>query len=285
MKGLKKILSYGVALALSISLVGCSSSTNNDNSKGNDSTVTSKLEQIKESGKLVLGTSSGYAPYEFHKMIDGKDTVTGFDVMLAKEIANEIGVELEITDMDFDGLLGALNANKVDLILACMTPNEERKKNVDFSDLYYIDSNVVIVKEGNEDKIKSDEDLKALKIGVQRGTTQESFVVDTLKSSKVTALPKIPDLMLELQNGRIDAIVTGKNVAAINVKQYDGVAIGNTTVGQGLEESAAGAFKKSDDKVDNKELIDLVNQKIKELQDSGKADEMMQEALKLADKK
>ncbi|MGL5316059.1 MAG: transporter substrate-binding domain-containing protein [Peptostreptococcaceae bacterium] len=285
MKGLKKVLSYGLALALSISLVGCSSSSTDENSKGNESTPVSKLEQIKESGKLVLGTSGGYAPYEFHKMIDGKDTLTGFDIMLAEEIAKEIGVKLELVDMDFDGLLGALSADKVDLVLACMTPNEERKKNVDFSDLYYVDSNVVIVKEGNEDNVKSDDDLKSLKVGVQRGTTQESFVVDTLQCPNVTSLPKIPDLMLELQNGRIDGIVTGKNVAAINIKQYDGVAIGNTNVGEGLEESAAAAFKKSDDKVNNTELIELVNKKIKELQDSGKADELMQEALKLADEK
>ncbi|MGL6106411.1 transporter substrate-binding domain-containing protein [Romboutsia sp.] len=283
MKGLKKVLSYGLALALSISLVGCSST--DKTKEESKSEPVSKLEQIKENGKLVLGTSGGYAPYEFHKMIDGKDTLTGFDIMLGEEIAKELGVKLELVDMDFDGLLGALNANKVDMVLACMTPNPERVKNADFTDLYYVDSNVVIVKKGNEDKIKTDDDLKNIKVGVQRGTTQEAFITKTLKCANVTALPKIPDLMLELQNGRIDAIVTGKNVAAINVKQYEGTAIGNSTVGKGLEESAAVAFKKSDDKVDNKELIDLINKKIKELKDSGKADEMMQNALKLADGK
>lgn len=283
MKGLKKILSYSLALALSVSLVGCSSS---DKNKGEIQTQsTSKLEQIKESGKLVMGTSGGYAPYDFHKMIDGKDTLTGFDIMFAQELAKDLGVELELVDMDFDGLLGALQANKIDVILACMTPNPERKKSVDFSDLYYVDSNVVIVKKGNEDSIKSDDDLKTLKIGVQRGTTQESFVKDNLNCTNVTSLPKVPDLILELQNGRIDAIITGKNVAAINIKQYDGIALGNTTVGKGVEESAAVALKKSDDKSDNKELIEALNKKIKELQDSGKADDIMQEALKLADKK
>lgn len=283
MKGLKKILSYSLALALSVSLVGCSSS---DKNKGEIQTQsTSKLEQIKESGKLVMGTSGGYAPYDFHKMIDGKDTLTGFDIMFAQELAKDLGVELELVDMDFDGLLGALQANKIDVILACMTPNPERKKSVDFSDLYYVDSNVVIVKKGNEDSIKSDDDLKTLKIGVQRGTTQESFVKDNLSCTNVTSLPKVPDLILELQNGRIDAIITGKNVAAINIKQYDGIALGNTTVGKGVEESAAVALKKSDDKSDNKELIEALNKKIKELQDSGKADDIMQEALKLADKK
>lgn len=281
MKGLKKVLSYGLALILSVSLVGCSSASKENEVE--ESKPVSKLEQVKESGKIIMGTSGGYAPYEFHKMIDGKDVLTGFDIMLGEEIAKELGVKLELVDMDFDGLLGALAGNKVDMVLACMTPNPEREKNADFSDLYYVDSNVVIVKKGNEDKIKTDEDLKKIKIGVQRGTTQEAFLTKTLNCPNVTSLPKIPDLMLELQNGRIDAIVTGKNVAAINVKQYEGTAIGNSIVGKGLEESAAAAFKKSDDKVDNKELIELINKKIKELQDSGKADEMMQEALKLAE--
>ncbi|MGL5693581.1 MAG: transporter substrate-binding domain-containing protein, partial [Peptostreptococcaceae bacterium] len=142
------------------------------------------------------------------------------------------------------------------------------------------DKNVVIVKKGEEDKIKSDEDLKNIKVGLQRGSTQESFVVDKLGSKNYTSLSKIPDLMLELQNGNIDAIVTGKNVAAINVEKYKNVAIGNSNVGENCEESAAVAFKKSDN---NDSLIELVNGVIKKLQDEGKTDQFMQDAIKLAE--
>ena len=213
-------------------------------------------------------------------MVDGKDTIVGFDVSIAKAIADEIGVELEVMDMDFDGLLGALNADKADIVLACMTPDEERVKNADFSELYYEDKNVVIVRKDEEDKIKSDEDLKNINVGVQRGSTQEGFVVDTLGSTNYKSLTKIPDLMLELQNGNIDAIVTGKNVAAINVQNYDNVAIGNSNVGENCEESGAVALKKSDG---NDSLVELINKVIKKLQDEGKVDEYMQEAIKLAD--
>lgn len=274
MKGIKKLLGLGLALTLSLGMAACSSS-GKDNEEVGD-----KLQQIKDSGKLVLATSADYSPYEFHAMVDGKDTIVGFDVSIANAIADEIGVELEVMDMDFDGLLGALNADKADIVLACMTPDEERVKNADFSELYYEDKNVVIVRKGEEDKIKSDEDLKNINVGVQRGSTQEGFVVDTLGSTNYKSLTKIPDLMLELQNGNIDAIVTGKNVAAINVQNYDNVAIGNSNVGENCEESGAVALKKSDS---NDSLVELINKVIKKLQDEGKVDEYMQEAIKLAD--
>ena len=274
MKGIKKLLGLGLALTLSLGMAACSSS-GKDNEEVGD-----KLQQIKDSGKLVLATSADYSPYEFHAMVDGKDTIVGFDVSIAKAIADEIGVELEVMDMDFDGLLGALNADKADIVLACMTPDEERVKNADFSELYYEDKNVVIVRKDEEDKIKSDEDLKNINVGVQRGSTQEGFVVDTLGSTNYKSLTKIPDLMLELQNGNIDAIVTGKNVAAINVQNYDNVAIGNSNVGENCEESGAVALKKSDG---NDSLVELINKVIKKLQDEGKVDEYMQEAIKLAD--
>lgn len=278
MKLLKKLLGLGLALTLSIGMVGCGSSSGD--AKGEESA--DKLQQIKDSGKIVLATSAEYSPYEFHTMVDGKDTIVGFDIKIAQEIADEIGVDLEFMDMDFDGLLGALNADKADMVLACMTPDEERVKNADFSDLYYVDKNVVIVKKGEEDKIKSDEDLKNIKVGVQRGSTQETFVADILGCTNYKSLAKTPDLMLELQNGNIDAIVTGKNVAAINVKQYENLALGNSNVGENCEESAAIAFKKTDN---NDSLIKLANGVIKKLQDEGKADEYMQESIKLADEK
>lgn len=274
MKRIKKLLGLALTLTLSLGMVACSSS------KGDEKEVVDKLQQIKDSGKIVLATSAEYSPYEFHTMVDGKDTIVGFDVMIAQEIADEIGVELEFIDMDFDGLLGALNAEKADVVLACMTPNPERLESADFSELYYTDKNVVIVKKGEEDKVKSDVDLKNIKVGVQRGSTQESFVIDELGCTNYKSLTKIPDLMLELQNGNIDAIVTGKNVAAINVQNYSNVAIGNSNVGVNCEESAAVALKKSDN---NDSLIELINNVIKKLQDEGKTDQYMQEAIKLAD--
>ncbi len=278
MKGLKKLLGLTLAAMMTMSLVGCSS-----NSDGGEETA-EKLQQIKDAGVLVVGTSADYAPYEFHKQIDGKDKIVGFDITMAEEIAKDLGVKVEYKDMDFDGLLGALEAEKVDIVLSGMTPDEERKKSVDFSELFYEDSNVCIVKKGKEDSIKSEDDLKKLKVGVQSGTTQADFITGDLGITSAKQLKRMPDLMLDLQNGNIDVIVTGKNVANINIDQYDGLAIGKTTVGKDVAESTAAAIKKSNDKVDNTSLVEAINNTIKRLKEENKMDEYMQEALKLAEK-
>ena len=276
MKGLKKLLGLTLAAMMTMSLVGCSSSGDN----GESGEAADKLQQIKDSGVLKVGTSAGYSPYEFHKVVDGEDKIVGFDDFIVQEIAKDMGVKVEYTDMDFDGLLGALQADKVDIVLAGMTPNEERKKSVDFSEIYYTNSNVCIVAKGKEDSIKSSDDLKKLKVGVQKGTTQADYVTGDLGITNATQLKKIPDLMLELQNGKIDVIVTGKSVAMINVQKFKNVAIGDTTVGEEVAETSAAAFKKTDD---NKSFIESVNSTIKKLQDGNKIDTMMLDATKLAD--
>lgn len=284
---LKKLLATGLAAIMVMGLVGCSSSKGSSSSASSDASSsaakTEKLQQIKDAGVLKVGTSAEYSPYEFHKVVDGEDKIVGFDDFLVQEIAKDMGVKVEYEDMDFDGLLGALQADKVDIVLAGMTPDEKRKKSVDFSDIYYTNSNVCIVTKGKEDTIKKSEDLKDLKVGVQKGTTQADYVTNTLGISDATQLKKIPDLMLELQNGKIDVIVTGKAVAEINVKKYDNIAIGNTTVGDEVAETSAAAIKKSGNGVDNTSFVKSVNDTIKRLQDSGDMDKYMQEALKLAE--
>ena len=284
---LKKLLATGLAAIMVMGLVGCSSSKGSSSSASSDASSsaakTEKLQQIKDAGVLKVGTSAEYSPYEFHKVVDGEDKIVGFDDFLVQEIAKDMGVKVEYEDMDFDGLLGALQADKVDIVLAGMTPDEKRKKSVDFSDIYYTNSNVCIVAKGKEDTIKKSEDLKDLKVGVQKGTTQADYVTNTLGISDATQLKKIPDLMLELQNGKIDVIVTGKAVAQINVKKYDNIAIGNTTVGDEVAETAAAAIKKSGNGVDNTSFVKSINDTIKRLQDSGDMDKYMQDALKLAE--
>lgn len=285
---LKKLLATGLAAVMVMGLVGCSSSSKSSSASASSAASSStekvdKLEEVKKAGVLRMGTSADYAPYEFHTVVDGKDTIVGFDTTIVEEIAKDMGVKVEYTDMDFDGLLGALNADKVDVVLACMTPDETRKKSVDFSELYYEDSNVCVVRKGDEDIVKSADDLKDLKVGVQSGTTQADYVTGDL-GIDAKQLKKVPDLMLELQNKNIDVIVTGRNVAQINIGQYDGLAIGNTEVGKEVAETSAVAVKKADDKVDNTAFIESINKTIKRLQDEGKIDKYMQDALKLADK-
>ena len=100
MKGLKKLLGLTLAAMMTMSLVGCSSSGDN----GESGEAADKLQQIKDSGVLKVGTSAEYSPYEFHKVVDGEDKIVGFDDFIVQEIAKDMGVKVEYTDMDFDGL-------------------------------------------------------------------------------------------------------------------------------------------------------------------------------------
>ena len=108
-------------------MIGCGSTSNE---KKDGAAKATALDATKSKGKLVVGTSADYPPYEFHKQVDGKDQIVGFDIDIAKEVAKDLGVELEVDDMSFDGLLVALQAGKVDMVFAGMTPTDERKHGI-----------------------------------------------------------------------------------------------------------------------------------------------------------
>lgn len=172
-----------------------------------------KMDQIKKAGKIVVGTSADYAPYEFHKSINGKDEIVGFDISIAKEIAKDLGVELKIQDMKFDGLLAALDSGNIDFVIAGMTPTEERKKNVDFTKIYYTAQQGVMIRTEDKDKIKAIEDLKGKKVGAQKGSIQEKIAKEQILGSTLIALGKIPDLVMELKSKKISALVVELPVA------------------------------------------------------------------------
>ena len=118
MKRIKKLLGLALTLTLSLGMVACSSS------KGDEKEVVDKLQQIKDSGKIVLATSAEYSPYEFHTMVDGKDTIVGFDVMIAQEIADEIGVESALSNLSG---FGVIQANTTSAFSAFSAPSNPSK--------------------------------------------------------------------------------------------------------------------------------------------------------------
>ncbi|WP_195251553.1 transporter substrate-binding domain-containing protein [Romboutsia sp. 1001713B170207_170306_H8] len=270
---LKKLIIFGLSLGMTLFMIGCSSSSDENTSESN------KLEEIKNRGKLIVATSADYPPYEFHKIIDGKDTIVGLDAMIDKDIADGIGVELEFLDMDFDGVLGAVNADKADLVLAGMTATDERKESVNFSEPYYHEKNKIIVRKGDEDIAKTEDNVKNMKMGVQKGSIQETFIAETLGSINYKSLAKIPDLILELQNGNIDGILCSENVTNINIDSYEGISVANSTVGEDIHKGASVAFKKDDS---TKELVEVVNKILKGLNESGTIDKYMEGARNLA---
>ena len=240
------------------------------------SSESSIIEAIQNSGKIVMGTSADYPPYEFHKQIDGKDTIVGFDIDIAKEIAKDLNVELEIKDMDFDGLLAALETENVDIIVAGMTPDEERSKSVDFSKVYYDPEQGLLVRNEDKDKYQSLDDLKGMKIGAQKGTIQED-VANDIEDAQVKALGKITDLVLELKNEKIDGLILAIPVAEAYDKANDDITL-SPHIDFGKEGGVAVAIKKGND-----ELVDAINSTIDRVMEEGLLDKFIQDATALAE--
>ncbi len=257
-KLLKKIACIAVIAAMGISITACG---------GSDT-----MERIEKTGKLVVGTSADYAPYEYHKMIDGKDTIVGFDIKIVEEISKDLGVQLEIVDMGFDGLLQALNTDKVDIVIAGMTPDEDRKKAVDFSMIYYEAKQGVLVRAEDKDNIKSIDDLKGKKVGVQLGTVQEKIGQTQMKDATLVTLGKIPDLMMELKNKKVDALIVELPVANGYVANNNDLALSEIQVEDETGGSAI-AIKK-----DNKELVDAINKTLERIKNDGTIDKYVKEA-------
>ena len=275
--GLKKLVALGLVAVLAVGLVGCGNKSS-DNSGGNQTA----LEQIKKNKKLVVATSPDYPPFEFMVSENGKSKIVGADIDLAQKIADKLGVELELKAMNFDALVPALQAGKVDMVITGMTPNEKRKKAVDFSDIYFKGENAVIVNAKDAGKFTSEDQLKKAKLGVQKGSTQETYVKDNLKVTNYKALVAVPDLIADMKNGNIDAVVLNSKVAGINVTKYDGIKVVENLklTSGGDEEAMAVAIKKGD----NADLIKLTNEVIKGLQDSGEYDKILANAVDLVSK-
>ena len=273
-KGLmKKVIAAVMLGVMTMGFVGCGASSN----KASDNNSTDLLETIQEKGKLVVGMSADYAPYEFHYIDEnGKDVIGGFDVDIANEIADAIGVELVIQEMDFDALVSALPAGKVDVVISGMNPTEERVKVVDFSDIYYNSQHGILVRTEDADKYKTFADLEGAKVGAQLGSTQEQIAKAEIPNADLQLLANVNNLILELKSGKVDAIVMEKPVAEMAVKNNPDLAVGEPTYEEKTGGNAVGVAK------NNPELLAKINEVINELNESGKMDDYILKANELA---
>lgn len=222
------------------------------------------MQKIKQSGKLVVGTASGYPPYEFIDASKGDKTVIGIDMELAKAVADKLGVKLEIQDMNFQSLLSSLTAGKVDLAISGINPTDERRKTMDFSDVYLPTEQMILIRKADADKYKSLEDFYGKNIAVQKSTTQEILANAEIKDAKIVGLAHVPEAVLELKHGKADGVVVegicGKQYLVYNVDLMfaEGVHFKN-----GTKDSAA-ALQKG-----NEDLLKVVNEAIKENTENG----------------
>ncbi|MED1601276.1 transporter substrate-binding domain-containing protein [Alkalihalophilus marmarensis] len=218
-----------------------------------------------EGGTLIMATSADYPPYESVDLESGE--IVGFDIDIANHIASELGYELEIQDVDFNGLIPAMEAGRADFVLAGMTPTEERKENVDFSDIYYEAQNLIVSKE--DQGLSAVEDLEGLTVGVQLGSIQEGEAEDLAEEIgfNVEKRDRIPELIQELLAGRLDAILMEDTVAAGYMESQSGLA--QFEVPSEELAGSAIAFPKGS------ELVEPFNDKLNEMIDSGLMDELI----------
>ena len=277
-----------LAMVMAFALVGCGSGANNANNSANNEgnkeaaqvsqeDMDAAVKAIKDKGKLVMATSADYPPYEWHLVKDGKDEIVGFDVEIAKAIAEEMGVELEIKDLDFDGIIPSIASGQADIGIAGLSTTPEREEAVNFSAPYFTNEQVVLVRKEDADKYKKMEDFAGKVVGAQTGSIQEETVRESFpKDVELKSLAKLNNLALEVKNKTADALVISKSSGEQYAKQFPELVVIDAGVPE--EPGVCVATKKGNDA-----LTAYINQVVQKLIDEGKIKDLIAEYEKLAD--
>ena len=277
-----------LAMVMAFALVGCGSGANNANNAANNEgnkeaaqvsqeDMDAAVKAIKDKGKLVLATSADYPPYEWHLLKDGKDEIVGFDIEIAKAIADEMGVELEIKDLDFDGIIPSIASGQADIGIAGLSATPEREEAVNFSAPYFTNEQVVLVRKEDADKYKKMEDFAGKVVGAQTGSIQEETVRENFpKDVELKSLAKLNNLALEVKNKTADALVISKSSGEQYAKQFPELVVIDAGVPE--EPGVCVASKKGNDA-----LTAYINQVVQKLIDEGKIEGWIAEYEKLAD--
>lgn len=248
MKKFIKVMSFVMAVALlAMVFVSC--------------TKKSDMADVKEQGKLVMLTNAAFPPFEY---LGSNGETAGVDVEIAQKIAERLGVELEVVDMDFNGIVAALASGKGHIAAAGMTVSEERLKSVDFSVNYVTSAQYMIVPATNTDILTS-EDLKGKKVGVQEGTTGDLYASGDWDGdfgvSEVLRFSNAIEASTALMNGKCDLVIVDEMPAKAIVAQNEGVL---KLVDEPLTlEDYAIAMRKGSD------LKDIINEELQKMIDDG----------------
>lgn len=198
-----------------VDLQGGESDTQSENRTdlGEDANAADANSDVLADGVLNVGTNAEFPPFEF---VGDDGEPDGFDMALVKAIAEKLGVEVQVENMEFDSLVASIGS-KIDIAIAGMTVTDERKAMVDFSDNYYEAVQYVIVPADSD--IAQAADLEGKNIGVQLGTTGD-FIVEDIKDATASQYNKAVDAVNDLRNGRVDAVIIDKNPAQVFGEQF-----------------------------------------------------------------
>ena len=245
------------AAALALTACGGSASSTASSTASSAASSTSAAAELTtvEAGKLTMATNATFPPYE---MTTDSGEIEGIDVDTAKAIAEKLGLELQIDDMDFDAALLSVQQGKADIVMAGVTVTDERKAVMDFSDSYATGIQSIIVPNGSD--ITSPDDLAGKKIGTQRGTTGYIYCSDDFGDDAVVAYDDGLTAVQALKNGQVDAVVIDNAPATEYVAANPGLVILDTSYAE--EDYAIGMAKGS-------ALEDAVNAALEELKADG----------------
>lgn len=268
MKKMKKLFCAALGAAmLMAAMSGCGSSQN-------------RLEKIKESGKLVLATSPDFAPLEFEDLSSGEAQYVGSDIELAKYIAEKLGVELEISAMDFSAVQAAIPSGQADIAISGFARTEERAQNMELSTPFNITEDggqTVLVAKGEGANYTAAEDFSGLQIGAQNGSLQYNLVSSQLPDDvEIVPVGSLNDGVLMLETGKIDALASDLSNAELLLESHDGIETTDFMFEYSSEGNVA-AVKKGET-----ELIEAVNEIIEEVNELGLYDQWKEEATELA---
>lgn len=229
----------------------------------------SALAGCGDSGKLIMGTNAAFPPFEYTTSAGLVGEFDGIDVAIASKIAEETGKELEIADMDFDGLVAAVSTGKVDMVAAGMTATDERRQSVDFSDTYYVASQVMVVAADNTDITKAEDLKNDKKVGVVLGYTGDTIVTSDLEISedKITRANRGIDIVQDVKNGKLDAVVID-SATGIALAEKNGLKVVEDADAFETEEYAI-AVKKG-----NTELLEKINAVLAEMKENGEIEQL-----------
>lgn len=276
---MKKIIAMILTLAMVLSLAACAASKGGNTNAPVQTAGTTEATETTEAtgefttvteGKLTMATNAFFPPYEFY---DG-DKIVGIDAEIAAAIAEELGLELVITDMEFDSIITSVKGGSADFGLAGMTITEERLEEIDFSISYASGVQSIIVKEGSA--IKSVDDLyaegAAFKVGVQQGTTGDIYATDDFGAELVTAYSKGNEAVIALLGGDLDCVIIDNEPAKAFVANNEGLTILETSY---ADEDYAACISK-----ENTELKKAIDAAILKLTEDGTIEAIVAEYIK-----
>ena len=269
---MKKLTALMLSSAMMLSLAACGGSASTDTASSeaasseaasseaasSEETATGEAAELTtvNAGKLTMSTNAAFPPYE---MTTDSGDFEGIDIDVAAAVAEKLGLELQIDDMDFDAALLAAQNGKSDMVMAGVTVTDERLKVMDFSDTYAEGIQSIIVPEGSD--IATVDDLSGKAIGTQRGTTGYIYCTDDFGEDNVIAYDDGLTAVQALNNGQIDAVVIDNAPAKAFVEANPGLKILDTAYAQ--EDYAIGVAK------GNTALLDAINGALEELQQDG----------------